>query len=374
MPNIAIISNTSWSVFNFRQSLINLLLQQGFTVTVLAPIDKNVKDITTLGCNFIPLKHLDARSLNPLYELKAIKEIHTLLKLHHIEIALCYTPKINLYVGIAAKFCKTKIINTINGLGTVFSGNSRPLLQSVVKALYKFCLNSSKHIFFQNNDDLQFFKEQNIVGNKHKISLVNGSGVSLNNFKAKTTYNTSPSELHITYAGRLVIEKGINEYLEAAAYLKPLHPNLKFTVAGLIENKRGYYQQEKLQSYIDNNTITYLGEVSDIDSLLNDSDLIVFPSYYREGIPKVLIESCAKGLPIITCDSIGCKETVSDGQNGYLVPPQNSKLLCEAIQKFLGLTYEQRVAMGKASRLKAETHFADDIINNKYLEVIKGLN
>jgi glycosyltransferase involved in cell wall biosynthesis len=330
MKNIAVVSNTSWYVYNFRKGLLNKLVAEGYTLFAIAPRDKFVTEIEALGCTFIELKHINNKGKNPVEDILLTLELRKILIANQIHCCLFFTPKINIYGSIAIKFTTIKAIATINGLGFVFNEGQPEWLQITVKKLYRFAF--SNKISFSDSGKLVFL-----------------------------------------LSARLLKEKGLYEYFEAAKELKKKFPTVTFALLGPVGDNPSAVSLEIINGYHKQGVIDYWGVSDNMSDTLNKVDVMVLPSYYREGVPRVLIEGLSKGLPIITTNNVGCRETVDNLKNGYLVPIKDTKALASAIEKMIGILPEDRLAMGKHSRQKAITEFDETLNHQRYIEVIKKL-
>lgn len=375
MKNIAIVSNTSWYVYNFRKGFLSELIRQGYKVFVIAPKDKFVVEIELLGCSFIELKKIQNKGKNPFQEMSLTLELRGYFKKNNIHFALFYTPKINIFGSIATKFLPTKGIATINGLGFVFNEGQPKWLQTVVKKLYRFAFNGLPAVFFQNQDDKEFFIQSKILcDKKQSVCVVRGSGVNLTEFYQKGSQPNASDTITFLLSARLIKEKGINEYLEAAKLVKRKYPNTNFALLGVVADNPSAISVDVITQLYKEGVIDYWGSSDNMSETLNKVDIMVLPSYYREGIPKVLIEALSKGLPVITTDNVGCRETVEDGKNGYMIPVKDVVALSTAMEKIIQLSPEQREEMGKYSRQKAINEFDEKNNHLKYIDVIKSLS
>ncbi|MGG9970602.1 glycosyltransferase family 4 protein [Ferruginibacter sp. SUN002] len=372
MKNIAIVSNTSWYVYNFRKGFLSELIQLGYGVFVIAPKDKFVKEIEEIGCTFIELKQIQNKGKNPFQEMLLTLELKKYFKKNKINFALFYTPKINIFGSIATKFSKTKGIATINGLGFVFNEGQSKLLQGIVKKLYGFAFSGLPAVFFQNEDDKEFFIQSKIIKSNQQVYVVRGSGVNLAEFYQKTNF-TSTSQITFLLSARLIKEKGIGEYLEAAKIIKQKYPNANFALLGVVADNPSAIPIEIVKQLNAEGIIEYWGSTDNMSVTFDKVDVMVLPSYYREGIPKVLIEALSKGLPVITTDNVGCKETVDDGKNGFLIPVKSVDALVSAMEKIINLSPEQRIEMGKYSRQKAIQEFDEKNNHQQYIDVIRKI-
>lgn len=369
LKNIAIVSNTSWSLYNFRKGLIQHFIDAGYTVFAVAPRDKFVAEIEQLGCAFIELQHINNKGTNPLEDLLLARELRQIFRTKGIGYCFLFTPKINIFGSMAAKFTSTKVVVTINGLGHVFTDGQPRWLQYTVKRLYALAFKNLEAIFFQNNDDKDYFLDFNLIQLHHKIRVVKGSGANLTTFDQKYDFNKN-NQLVFVLSARLIHEKGLYEYFEAAKLLKAKFPNVTFALLGLEANNPSAIPLSVIEDMHDKKIIDYWGATDDMSEMLNKVDVVVLPSYYKEGIPKILIEAMAKGLPLITTQNVGCKETVEEGKNGFLIPVKDAAALHKAMEKMIRMSTEQLSAMGANSREKAELEFDEKYHHEAYLSIL----
>ncbi len=374
MKHIAIIQNIGWGTYNFRKDLITYFIQKGHKVSVFTKFDDYVPQLKALGCECYPLENMNLKGLNPIQDLKLTYEYYTLFKKNKIDFALLYTPKVTIYASIAAQFSKTKSIATINGLGTIFNPNQSSFIQKIVINLYRFAFRKSPITFFQNTDDRAFFLEKKIIPSIDKTLVVKGSGIDLQRFYQKQ-YDEHKEKIVFAFAARMLIEKGIYEYIDAATKVKAKYGDqVEFAIIGSTSFFPGNIDQEKILYAEKNKIISFWGGTDNMSETLNQVDVLVLPSYYREGVPRILIEGLSKGLPIITTDNVGCKETVDENKNGFLVKIKDVDSLENAFLKMLSLSPKERIDMGMYSRNKATTECANEIIFDKYEEFIEKLS
>jgi glycosyltransferase involved in cell wall biosynthesis len=367
--HIIIVSNTAWSIYNFRMGLIETLMEAGCNVTAMAPPDDYVPFIEESGCNFIGLHSLSQVGKSPINDLLFYNELRGYFRGIKPDAVLLFTPKPNIYGGMAAASLSIPYINTINGLGYMFQHNG--LLTQVVKHLYKRGLRKSKRVFFQNKDDADFFQRIKILS-ADLIGVVPGSGVNTDYFLPVVKRYRKP--VHFLLCARLVSEKGIHEYMQAAQVLKKKFPHALFRLIGKKAIHPSAVNEEIIKEYHNKGVIEYLGETDDIDGILNDIDVLVHPSYYKEGIPKILLEGLSKGLPVITTDSVGCRETVVHGENGLMIPPKDIKALTDAMHFMIKADKTVLSKMGQMSRKKAITEFSEGIVISHYLKELSFIN
>ena len=371
MKTIAVISNTTWSIVNFRKGLILDLVANGYRVIALGPPDYFSPQVSDLGCKYIPLKKLDQSGTNPLNDLGLIKEFRGIFKEQDVDCAILYTIKPNVYGSLATIGLKTKSLATVNGLGYTFY--KKGIFKAVIKMLYKVAFNRASRVIFQNPDDQAFFIENALV-KKEKTLNVKGSGVDLEQFRLNPTFRSDSKKLVFMMSARLVKEKGLLEYYAAAKKVKEKYPNVQFLLYGIASNNPSSLSVEDVEKMSEEGEVEFKGVTLKMSETLESVDVLVLPSYYREGIPRVLLEGLSKGLPLITCDSVGCKETVEHGKNGFLVEPKSAESLTQAIIQMIEIPAEKRKAMGAYSRKKAEIEFSEKKIISTYLKELEGLN
>jgi len=361
------IANTSYNLYNFRLPLLKALSEKGYKIIVAAPEDKYTPLLKEVF-EFYPIKFLDRKSTNPIKDLLFLKELIELSSKIKPSIIVNITIKPNIWGNIAAAMLQIPSISVITGLGYTFTERRFPIYQ-IVKALYKIALKHPKKVIFQNPDDAKFFTEKHIV-NLEKVEVILGSGVDLEFFKASKNVKRKSIPI-FGYAGRFLKDKGLLEFIEAIKILREKNYNFKVYLLGKTDkgNPNSLSEEEILNWHLQE-LIVYRGFSTNVKSFLEEIDCFVYPSY-REGIPRAILEAMAMEKPIITTNSPGCKETVIDGWNGFLIPPKNSKALAEAMEKFLNLSSQQRERMGQNSRKLAAEKFAIDKVINKYIEIIE---
>jgi len=379
---IVIAVNSAFNLVNHRIGLINGLLGEGYEVVAVSPTDAFVSRLKELNCEHVPL-HMERKGTNIGQDLILFWRYRRLLKLHMPDIYLGFTAKPNIYGSLAAQSLGIPVINNISGLGTVFGAMSASLLGSLLsrllQVLYRFALSRSKKIFFQNKDDCREFVEQGVV-KSHLTDLLPGSGVDLDRFAytpviANDSFSKSSNEKRRTrflLIARMLWDKGVGEYVKAARLLSPSYPNAEFCLLGFLDSQNPEAISEMhLNEWIMEGIVNYLGVIDDIRPEIVKADCIVLPVLFREGTPRSLLEAAAMGRPIVSTNSIGCRETVDDGVNGYLCVPGDSIDLSKKMEQIMQLDDSEREAMGKNGREKMELQFDEKIVIQKYLEAIK---
>lgn len=372
---IAIVANTTWNIRNFRLNVIRTLIKKGFRVVVIAPIDDYISYLE----EYPEVKHynlpkLSRKGKNPFLDIQLFWVLVKMYRKINPDFILHYTIKPNIYGSLAARLCRIPTGSAVTGLGYPFIHNGR--LGLLVRKLYLIAFKKNKFILFENSDDLRFFNEQKIIRQKQGIST-KGCGVDVDYFSPISELSTSP-QITFSFIGRLLYDKGISEFIEAAGILKNKYPHFKFQVIGeLDEGNPASANKKELLEWVEKKVIIYRGFHSDIREIIDKSHCIVLPSY-REGFSRVLMEAMSMARPIITTDTPGCRDAVEEGSNGYLVKTESTNDLAIAMQKFALLSFEKKREMGLKGRAKAQREFDDEviaeIITNRILKEIPNLN
>lgn len=369
---IAIVANTAWYIYNFRINLMRELRAKGHEVIAFAPGDEFVEEFCSEGFELITWS-VAPSGMNPFRELTSVIGLSFIIKKHRPNVLLTYTPKGNIYGAFAAKITGTNVINNISGLGRVFVEKSS--LTYLVRNLYKLALRKSIKVFFQNDDDLNLFLTHRIVkaGSSERLP---GSGVDLTKFVAGEELKTKVKDdgLIFLLIARLLWEKGIGEFVEAARRIKKVYPKCRFQVLGFLgmENPAAV-PAEMVQRWVDEGVIEYLGEVRNVLPIIRDADCVVLPSYYREGVPRSLLEAASVGKPLISTDSPGCRDAIEDGVTGFLVRPKDIDDLAAKLEMFIKLEFAEKIEMGAAGRKKMEREFDEKIVITRYLDIIESI-
>lgn len=367
MKTFALVGSTDFSLVNFRFELLEKLKQKYTTVYAFAPsfspaISDRLKShgIETISYN------LNRVGTNPLVDIKTVVHLYKLFRQHKIDSALFYTPKPVIYGSIAAKFAGVRDINSmITGLGYAFTLDTfkAKIIKQIQKALYKSALFFNAKVIFQNQDDKNLFLEKRLVA-ANKTTIVNGSGVNLDKFSRSPI----PSAPIFLMVARLIKEKGITEYVSAAKEIKNKHPNARFLLAGGLDAKSSGFTEKDLKLWQSDFGVDYLGNLSDVRQAIRMSSVFVLPSY-REGTPRSVLEAMAMGRAIITTRAPGCRETVVENKNGYLVNVGSVSDLCEAMVKMIeepGL----KESMGEFSYYLARDKYDVNVVNKHMMDIV----
>ena len=353
-------------IYNFRLELVERLIADGHEVHISSPYGERIDDLVKLGCKYHEIK-IARHGTNPVTDFALILTYVKLIKSVKPDIVFSYTIKPNIYGGIACRWLNIPQVTNITGLGTAVENSG--LTQKITIALYHYAFKKVQRIFFQNTENTKVFIDHNLYVDKH--ALLPGSGVNLERF-SPLPYPSEDDGIHFVFISRIMREKGIDQYLDAAVSLRAKRGNQKaiFHVCGFCEQE---YQQ-KLNELTKNGTIVYHGMLRDVREILAKTHCTIHPSFYPEGISNVLLESCACARPIITTDRSGCREVIDDGVNGFNVKQCDSQDLIEKIERFLALSHEQKTQMGLAGRAKVEREFDRQVVVNAYLKEMEAVD
>ena len=366
MKKIAIVSNTSWSLFNFRLSLAKAIQKAGYKVILIAPYD-NYSERIKEQFEYYSV-YINNKGTNPKEDLKTTLEFYKLYKKIEPDVILHYTIKPNIYGTIAAGYLNIKCINNIAGLGRLFV--ERNFITTIAKWLYRYSQKKALKVFFQNRDDYDLFIKEKLI-DKKKCDILPGSGVDTEKF-SPVEYRKQDDIFRFLLIARMLWDKGVGEYVEAAKILEKKYENVEFYLLGFLDvQNSSAISQQQMQSWIDKGYIKYLGISDTVKDEIAKVDCIVLPSYYREGTPRTLLESASMAKPIITTDNVGCRDVVDDGINGYLCNVKSVVSLVDKMEKMLQLSQEERLEMGHKGREKMIKEFDEKIVIKKYLELIE---
>jgi glycosyltransferase involved in cell wall biosynthesis len=373
MKHILIVTSYAPSLINFRLSFIKKLLNRGFRVSVASPKNKftqnRKKILKNLGVN-IYIFSLSSVGLSFFKDLKSILAILKIVRYCKPNIVISYTIKPVIYAGLVLNFFK-KIVYypMITGLGYVFINKdfiNHKILKIFIIVLYRLSLKSAKKIIFQNKDDQNLFLKLKIIKKKKLSDVVSGSGVDLKEYPISKL----PKKPVFLMVARLLVDKGVREYVEAAKIVLSNYPNTIFYLAGYLDKNPSGITADELGSWINEGVITYLGEMKSVQSALKSCRYFVLPSY-REGTPRSSLEALSSGRPIITTDAPGCRETVVHKKNGLLVPIKNSVALADAMVTLLREKEKIVKRMAHESYLLAKSKYEINKVNKKMLAIMK---
>ena len=369
---ILLVASLDMSLLNFRGDLIKHLIANDFEVVCAAPNfkDANIKKLNELGARCEGFS-LQRTGLNPLKDYDSIQELKQIIKKNNIDLVFPYTIKPVVYGSIAAKSLNVPVVSLITGLGFTFSGVSTKakILQRITQTLYRYALRNNKVVIFQNKDDQALFLEQKIISRSQNTRVVDGSGINLDWFSFHP--RVSKPTIDFVIVGRLMKEKGVNLLVEVAKELSTTYTQARFHfIGGPSATGSGGLSEEEFKKLHDQEVIVYHGKSNDVAGLLSKMDVFVLPTYYREGVPRSILEALSSGMPIITTNTPGCKETVVEGVNGFLIEPKLKEPLQKAVEYFID-NPEKIKEMGLESRKLAESKFDVNIINSHILDSIQ---
>jgi glycosyltransferase involved in cell wall biosynthesis len=359
---IVLAANSAWNIVNFRGGLIRALARAGYRPIVVAPHETGAEArITALGVERFALP-VDRSGLNPLTDLRLLLAYRRLLRRLRPAAFLGFTIKPNIYGCLAAGSLGIPAIPNVSGLGTAFI---RPgPLQRLVTNLYRAAFRKAAIVLFQNGDDCRLFVERGIV-QPGRTRIVPGSGVDLNRFAPASQPIGAPTFLLVS---RLLGDKGVREFVEAARMLRQRLPGARFQLLGPIdEGNRTAIRREELDRWIGEGTIEYLGSTDDVRPYLANASAVVLPSY-REGLPRSLLEGAAMARPLIATDVPGCREVVKERGNGSLCAVRDARSLADAMARFADLPMGERERMGAASRAMVQERFSEEVVIQAYLD------
>ncbi len=371
MPSLFMVVNEDRFFLSHRKEIAVRAQKEGYDVLIVCKDTGQRQDVEALGLKMLEMP-INPTGSNIREELKTFWFLYRLYKkrkpdlVHHVGL------KNILWGGLAARLAKVHgVVNAVSGLGVLFSGEKPGLRTRVVMSLMKYSNHRDNiSVIFQNYEDMDLFVRHHIVSRKHS-AYIKGSGVDL----AEFAYTPEPEgeEVRVIFTARMVKEKGIEVLIEAAEMLRSeMEGRVKFWLCGGLSNNPKAIKREELERLCDGKYIEWLGHRKDVRDLLAQSHIMAFPSYYREGLPLSLIEATAIGRPIITTRWYGCKDTVDDGVNGFLIPVKDSRTLANKLRVLIN-DRQLRLVMGIKGREKAEREFSIENVVRKHLAIYNRL-
>ncbi len=367
---IVLFANTDWYLYNFRLSLANALQEQGHELLLISPPGEYGRKLLDLGLRWQPVP-MQRRSLNPLREISLVFYLRHLFRDEKPDLVHGFTIKSAIYGALAARFAGVPgRVSSVAGLGYVFISNDlrARLLRPLVRTLMRFAMGGENaRLILQNSDDVTLFESAEIVTSS-QIRLIRGSGFDREKFTPHTETRSEHDGTTVLLAARLLWDKGIQEYVDAAHQLRLKRKDIKFLLAGAPDpGNPAAVPEEKIRAWHEDGLVKWLGHVDDMPELYRSADIFVLPSY-REGLPKGMIEAAACALPLVTTDVPGCREVVTNEENGLVVPPRDSMALASAISR---IADDRRLAakLGQAARENALRQFEVTIIVDQTLSV-----
>ncbi|WP_245746831.1 glycosyltransferase family 4 protein [Paraburkholderia lycopersici] len=365
---MALVCNTAWAIYTYRRGFLRALTQSGAQVTVIAPRDRTFEPLTEMGCRCVELP-VASKGTNPFHDLRTLLALFKHYRALKPDVVFHYTIKPNIYGSIAAWLACTPSVAVTTGLGYVFIQKSRAA--EVAKRLYRFAFRFPREVWFLNQDDEAAFKEGNLLAHPERARLLHGEGVDLDDFPF--TPLPARAEFAFVLIGRLLWDKGVGEYVEAARQLCTRYPHARFRLLGPVGvDNPSAISRDEVAAWEREGIIEYLGETADVRPYIADADCVVLPSY-REGVPRTLMEASAMGRPIVATRVPGCREVVADGENGLLCEARNAGALAATLARMLDLDDAARAAMAARGRKKIEKEFDERVVVQRYRELIREI-
>ncbi len=366
---VALFTNNDDDVYCFRKELIEAIKDEGYDLLISCPYGEKFELMQHIDY-FYDDPPIDRRGTNIVSDLKLIFHYFKLLRKYKPDVLLTYTVKPNIYAGFVAAVLGIPVISNVTGFGSILQKGG--LVQGVIMKLFKTALRKSYCVMFQNSTNMQYAVENGMVKGEKK--LVPGSGVNTDRYPLQD-YPEGGNGIEgepvvFNYIGRILHDKGVDDYIEAARRIKKKYPRTQFNMLGFIEPTEMHYEQE-LADLETENIVSYKGSQKDVKPFVAASHATIHPSTYGEGMSNVLLESASSGRPIISTDNPGCKETFIDNVSGFMYCGGDVDELYEKIEKFLALSNDERRSMGEKGREYVCENFSREIVIKAYLEKIK---
>lgn len=361
---IAVVSNTAWYLYNFRLNLMLALQREGHRVVAIAPDDEYTARLRDAGVEVHSVL-LSGRSINPLRELWSVRSLWSAFRRHRIQLVLSYTPKGNLYSALACRTAGILFVPNVSGLGRAFMKPS--LLTRVVEALYRVTFGHAAKVYFQNEEDMALFVRRGFV-KEGQCERLPGSGVDLSRFAPSPLVAREARAPVFLLVARMLWDKGVGEFVEAARQLKTEFSAARFRLLGFVDvSNPSAIAKSQIDQWCAEGLVEYLGATDDVRPFIADADCVVLPSTYREGVPRSLLEAAASGRPVITTDAPGCRDTVQEGVTGFLCRASDAGDLAQQMRRFAALSPAQRANMGRSARARVEASFDERLVIGSYL-------
>lgn len=368
---IALLTNNDDDIYCFRKELIENIIDAGYEMLVSCPDGEKFELMNHVEYRY-DNPDIDRRGTNIVADFKLFLHYFILFVKNKPSVILTYTAKPNVYAGIAAYLLGIPCISNVTGFGSVL--NESGLKQKLIMSIFRFAFRRSTCVMFQNSTNMKLAEETGMVKGEHK--LIPGSGVNTDRYPLQPYPDggngKDGEKVVFNYIGRILHDKGVDDYIEAAGRIKAEYPNTEFNMLGFIEPTEMHYEAE-LAELGEKDIVKYRGSLKDIKSFVTASHATIHPSTYGEGMSNVLLESASSGRPIISTDNPGCMETFVDGETGFIYHGGDVDALCEQIKKFLSMPNEERKKMGEKGREYIKKNFSRDIVIKAYLEKINSL-
>jgi glycosyltransferase involved in cell wall biosynthesis len=365
---IALVCNTAWAIYTYRRGVLRMLTERGAQVTIIAPRDRTFEPLIEMGCRCVELP-VASKSTNPRDDLKTLMALYREYRATRPHLVFHYTIKPNIYGSLAAMLARVPSIAVTTGLGYVFIQKSRTA--QIAKRLYRFAFRFPREVWFLNRDDHQAFVDEKLLAHPERARRLHGEGVDLEEFSLAPLPHRE--DFVFILIGRLLWDKGVAEYVEAARRLRKRYPHARFQLLGPVGvDNPSAISRTDVQAWEHENIVEYLGEANDVRPLVAAADCVVLPSY-REGVPRTLMEASAMGRPIVATNVPGCREVVEHGINGFLCEVKSADSLAEQLERMLTLPLEEREAMAQRGREKVAREFDEKNVVERYKGTIHAI-
>lgn len=363
-PTIVISANSFWNIANFRAGLVAAIVSEGYRLVIVAP-DADREWAAARGAEAVDIS-INRSGLNPVRDALLILDYHKLIRRFRPNIFIGFTAKPNIYGSVTAAIWGVPALPNVSGLGTAFIKPGP--LSIFVGSLYRLAFRKCPLVFFQNTDDADLFVSRKIV-RQDQVRLLPGSGIDLDHFSP-----ASPtSQIRFLFIGRLLGDKGVREFVEAAKLLRADRPDWQFQLLGPIdEGNRSAIKQAELDQWLADGCIEYLGEVEDVRPFIAAATAVVLPSY-REGLPRSLLEAAAMARPLVASDVPGNRHIVRHGSNGFLCAARDPADLAKGMKQLASMSLDERDALGRAGRALVEREFGETRVIQAYLQALAQL-
>ena len=365
---VLFVDNSTWNIYNFRLNLIKRLKSEGYEVVVVAPVDEYIHYLNeSYFTKHIPLKFLAPQSKNIFRDLLLIIELYRIFRQEKPDLILNYTIKPNIFGNFAAKLARAATVSVITGLGYTFLNKN--LLTRQIPFLYKLAFRHAKKVIVYNKEDLKLLIKEKIIPS-HKGKVIFGEGLNTNHYRPLPKPNSE--KFIFLFIGRLLYDKGLGEYVEAAKKIREISRNIECWVIGELHSNPAAISKNTLVQWIENKHIKYIGTTQDVRKYVKQVDCLVLPSY-REGMPRVVLEAMAMAKPIITTDVAGCNEAIDHETNGYIIPAKNNDELAQNMLKMYTHSDLEINEFGINSRKRVLRLFDEKIITPKYIDLVNTI-
>ncbi len=366
-PHIALVTNSTWTVYNFCLHFIKRFRLAGYRVTVIAPVDEYIQYLQdSYFVKHVPLRYLKHHGTNPLMDVLLIRELYGIYRREKPDLVLHFGIKPNIYGSLAARLSRVSVISTVMGLGYTFLHPR--FFKRIVWPLYRLAFRQNKAVVFLNRADLELFVAERLLREGQAV-LISGTGVNTNYFRPLP--RPLSDRFVFIYLGRLLYDKGVAEYVQAARKLRALSSRIECWIVGDFSYaNQAAVSREELLEWVAEKSVRYLGSARDVRPYLKRADALVLPSY-REGLSRVITEAMSMEKPVVTTQVPGCEDAVEEGVNGFLAKAGDVESLAEAMYRMYLLSEEERRAMGRRNRKKVLERFDEKVVFEQYLALVQ---